>query len=505
MSTPTAQPVRRRLAAIAAIAAIAAAAALLATACPAAAQARASAGTPSVRAVAGRSWGTAIEVPGTAALDTGGDAYTQQMSCPSTGNCSAAGYYTDSTGATQVFVVSEVRRTWDTAIEIPGTATLNAGGNAFTNSVSCASAGNCSAAGTYWDSTHTTHAFVVNEVHGTWDTAQEIPGTTPPRPFTAALPQSVSCTAAGNCSAGGAYTKCGSGTPPCSYQAFVVSEVAGTWGTAREVPGTAALNTGGTAQVDSVSCTTPGNCSAGGYYTGATGQQAFVATQTNGSWGTAREVPGTAALNTGGTAQVGSVSCTAAGDCTAGGNYTDSSGHSQAFVATQANGTWGKAKEVPGTAALNQGGSAAVYSVSCATAGNCAAAGQYTDSSGHGQVFVASQVNGTWGTAEEVPGTAALNTGGGGGAGSVSCSSAGNCAADGNYTDSSGHGQVFVASQVNGTWRTAKEIPGTATLNAGGFAEIGQVSCAPAGTCSAGGFYAPGGSPALQAFVVSKT
>jgi hypothetical protein len=34
----------------------------------------------------------------------------------------------------------------------------------------------------------------------------------------------------------------------------------------------------------------------------------------------------------------------------------DSSGHGQASVVDEVNGTWGKAKEVPGTAALNQGG-----------------------------------------------------------------------------------------------------------------------------------------------------
>jgi len=71
--------------------------------------------------------------------------------------------------------------------------------------------------------------------------------------------------------------------------------------------------------------------------------------------------------------------------------------------------------------------------------------------------------------------------------------------------DGSGHGQVFVANQTNGTWDTAEQVPGTAALNHGGFAEMFAVSCAPAGTCSAGGFYAPGGSPTLQAFAVNKT
>lgn len=51
----------------------------------------------------------------------------------------------------------------------------------------------------------------------------------------------------------------------------------GTWGTAGEVPGTATLNTGGNAAIDSLSCASTGNCSAGGTYTDlADGLQAFV-------------------------------------------------------------------------------------------------------------------------------------------------------------------------------------------------------------------------------------
>src|SRR5690242_19475372 len=90
-------------------------------------------------------------------------------------------------------------------------------------------------------------------------------------------------------------------------------------------------------------------------------------------WGTAREEPGTAALNQGGVAEVVSVSCASADSCSAGGSYRDSSFKFQAFVVNQVNGTWHTAIEVPGTAALNQGGNAAVRSVSCAAAGNCSA------------------------------------------------------------------------------------------------------------------------------------
>jgi hypothetical protein len=65
----------------------------------------------------------------------------------------------------------------------------------------------------------------------------------------------------------------------------------------------------------------------------------------------------------------------------------------QAFVVSETGGKWGKAIEVPGTAALNQGGLAAVNSVSCATAGNCSAGGQYTTASGAEEVFVVSETS----------------------------------------------------------------------------------------------------------------
>ncbi len=59
-------------------------------------------------------------------------------------------------------------------------------------------------------------------------------------------------------------------------------------------------------------------------------------------------------------------------------------------------GSWRHAIEVPGLGALNAGGNAWVFSVSCGSAGNCAAGGQYADGSGHIQAFVASERNGRW-------------------------------------------------------------------------------------------------------------
>jgi len=177
--------------------------------------------------------------------------------------------------------------------------------------------------------------------------------------------------------------------------------------------------------------------------------------------------------------------------------------HAAATASATVAGAWGSATEVPGTAALNKGGVAGVISVSCASAGNCGAAGNYADGSGHQQVFVVDEKNGTWGTAREAPGTATLNKGGFASFDSVSCATAGNCGASGFYTDGTGQ-QAFVVSETNGTWGTAKEVPGTATLNKGGRAAADSVSCAAPGNCSAGGAYLDG-SRHGQAFVVSET
>ena len=167
-------------------------------------------------------------------------------------------------------------------------------------------------------------------------------------------------------------------------------------------------------------------------------------------------------------------------------------------------GTWHAAIEVPGTGALNKGGDAAVNSVSCASAGNCAAVGGYKDGSGHRQALVARETNGTWHAAIEVPGTAALNKGGNAVVNSVSCASAGNCAAGGTYLDGAMQDHAFVASETSGTWHAAIELPGTGTLNKGGSASVLSVSCAPAGNCAAGGSYTDR-SGHLQAFVASQT
>ncbi len=198
----------------------------------------------------------------------------------------------------------------------------------------------------------------------------------------------------------------GAASPPASAHPRSVFLFAGTagWGAAREVPGTASLNIGGNAAIQSVSCPAAGTCVATGFYfTGPENDtQAFVVSERDGRWGQAQPVSGIASLNTGDHARADSISRPSPGNCAVGGFYVDTAGRWQAFLASERKGRWGRAIEVPGTAALNVGGNANVDSASCWAPGDCVAGGYYEASRYNGntakwQSWVATQHNGTWG------------------------------------------------------------------------------------------------------------
>ena len=186
---------------------------------------------------------------------------------------------------------------------------------------------------------------------------------------------------------------------------------------------------------------------------------------------------------------LGSVSCASAGNCGAVGQYLDSSSHERGLLLSETAGTW--ATGVEASPPANAGSNPAVYpsSVSCASAGNCSAVGNYVDSSGHRQGLLLAESAGTWATGVEASLPASAGSDPHVSLNSVSCASTGDCSAVGDYKHSSGHGQGLLLSESAGTWATGIEALLPANAGSDPAASLQSVSCASAGNCSAVGYY----------------
>jgi hypothetical protein len=244
-------------------------------------------------------------------------------------------------------------------------------------------------------------------------------------------------------------------------------------------------------QFASVACVAAKSCTGGGSFEAASDTaEAIIATESNGTWGRAFTLVMPKNLNVSNPdSAVTSVACPKARFCVAVGTYFDSSGVEQAFTSAQRHGTWQRAAEISRPADLAAGGNSQLSSVSCVSDGNCVAVGAYRSTSGQVSLAVR-ESGGHWLRAFGVrppPGAAAdpdafLS--------SVSCWSPGHCVAVGGYLDKSIHGQAMAVTDTRNRWAQAARItpPANAGLNPDGL--LNGVSCDHAGQCTAVGEYA---------------
>jgi hypothetical protein len=436
-------------------------------------------------------WGTGVEatLPANAGPNQG--ITLGSLSCASAGNCTAVGRYHDSSYNLQGLLLTETAGAWATGVE--ATLPANAGPNPVVSlhSVSCASAGNCTAVGNYEDSSGNVQGLLLSETAGAWATGVE-----PTLPANAGSPPQitltsvglVSCASAGNCTAVGIYTD-SSG----NQQYLLLSETAGAW--ARGVEATLPANAGPNHDVGlkSLSCASAGNCTAVGNYVDSSGNtQGLLLSETAGVWATGVEATLPANASSEQDVNVTSVSCASAGNCTAVGNYSDSSYNPQGLLLRETAGAWATGVEATLPANANSteyNQDVLIDSVSCASAGNCTAVGSYDDSSGNRQGLLLSETAGAW--APGVQATLPANAGSPTDVGlnSVSCVSAGNCTAVGSYDDGSYNQQGLLLSETVGAWATGVEATLPANAGPDPTVSLTSVSCASAGNCTAVGGY----------------
>jgi putative cell wall-binding protein len=409
----------------------------------------------------------------------------ESVSCPSAGNCGAVGGDIDG-GYEQGLVASEVSGRWSAAVEatLPDNASANPLDAGLT-AVSCASAGNCSAVGGYTDSVGNEEGILVNEVDGTWAAGIELtlPATGTVNPDVSLV--SISCASPGNCSAVGRYTD-----SVGNEEGILVNEVDGTWGTGIEpsLPAEASPTPQG-AHLNSVSCASPGNCSAVGFYVDSSGNsQGLLLNEVDGTWGNGIEaaLPLNAASYTQG--YLNSVSCASPGNCSAVGHY-DSSNNRRGLLLSEDSGNWETGTEAALPAGAADNPFVWLGAVSCASVGNCSVLGSYTDSSGNGQGLLLSEDSGNWGTGTKVVLPAGVATDPQLNLVSLSCASVGNCGAAGYYNDSQGNTQGLLLSEVSGTWEDGVEAPLPADAAIYPRTHLYSISCSSGDDCSAVGYY----------------
>ena len=399
---------------------------------------------------------------------TSSSAVVTAVSCSDGGTCAAGGQAFATAGQGIPFVLTGKNGQWGRGVAVPGLAALKPA-DAGIDSVSCAPAGGCVAGGTWVNTAtrnHVFHVFVTSERNGRWSHLTELF-----KGKLAAAGVDLSCPAKGSCAAG-------DGLP-----LFAVSEAKGRWGRAIQFPTKAKFGGVG------VTCTSAGNCLA--WF------EKFVVTERNGKWGKPAAVPGLAALGTG--AGISSVTCSVAGDCAAAGSYTHGSDGTEVFVTSERGGRWGKAIEIPGFTVLNKEGDGSPSAVSCLSPGNCVVGGSYTVPAdfqgGSFQAFVASERNGRWGKAIEVPGIPAPSSAicepdsdrcVAGQVLSLSCSLGGTtCVAGGWYDTKAINGSAaFVTTYKNGHWSNVMQFSGLAAPD---DSQVSSLSCTPSGKCAGGG------------------
>jgi hypothetical protein len=360
-----------------------------------------------------------------------------------------------------------------------------------------------------------------------WSTPAPLPQGTALGTGAAVTPSALDCPATGDCTAVGSASP--ASDPGTSSEGFVDSQANGVWQPPQQIPGLQALSKDDgdyAIPVRTVSCSSPGNCAAGGAYTydgdvSYPASQPFVATETNGKWGPAQLVPGIAALNTAEAAVITSLSCTAPGYCTAAGTYatkgpTPYVTQATAFTTDEVAGKWQPAHPVLGLPGPAGAPNTAGAVVSCVSPGDCTVGAAVTGTSGTaaqvasdtkfkwsairtikgmsqlgaidctglgdcaavGGNQVAQSSDGSWSSASTLAGTSL-------GLSSLSCGSTGNCLAGGIESTS-----AAVVAEKNGIWGTATTLTDVTSLSANdGYANVSTVSCATSGECEAGGGY----------------
>jgi uncharacterized Fe-S cluster protein YjdI len=235
----------------------------------------------------------------------------------------------------------------------------------------------------------------------------------------------------------------------------------------------------------------------GNYLDGAGNQDALVITEQNGAWSAGTEVKLPSGAIAGGSqvAELNALRCSSAGNCVAAGDYTDTSGNQQGLTVTETNGKWGQASATPAPANAASDPQVALTALDCTATTSCDVVGIYDDQEGNQEAEILVGAAPSWGNGEaDLPGDAALaaqqvqiN--------SLACGASNNCVGAGAFIDDSGNEQPLILQANGDTFSTLQAVmPANADTASNPDAQLTSVWCASSGNCTVVGDYADANS-----------
>jgi hypothetical protein len=240
-----------------------------------------------------------------------------------------------------------------------------------------------------------------------------------------------------------------------------------------------------TTALSSVSCDSPGSCTAVGYATpslvaGSVGNYApLVDTLSGGSWTASEPDIGNTYL------LLQDDSCLSGWCMAVGYEESENADYQYSLLPVAALDNAGSWTQMPATGGLALD-NATLSGVSCTSTTNCVAVGQYVNGSGNYEPLILDYDGTGWTqvtlpTLEASTASASLQ--------SVSCADATDCDAVGGFTDSNGAERSLAAVLSGGTW--TPEYVGSLYTDAESQSYLDSVSCAAAAQCEAVGDFVP--------------
>jgi len=314
---------------------------------------------------------------------------------------------------------------------------------------------------------------------GQWTPLQApVPGTARVDP--AVSVRQLTCADAEDCVGVGSFAKQTAGRGGLIEQ---LSE--GTW-TATQAPLPVGAPANAQVVLSSVGCPTTVWCGVAGYFDTPTARHPLSAVLNGGQW-QVRAVPPVAGALPGSLTTLSSISCPTAGQCVAVGRYQDGAGRYQGLIARLSGGLWRTSRApLPADAAQNPVGN--LEWVSCAGAGKCTAVGAYVNKKGARVLTLDVLSSGTWTAAKgTLPSDAASDPLAY--LGYLTCLSADDCTAVGNYSTTAGATEGLILRELDGNWHAiTAPLPGDADPE-DPRASISEVSCPTDSFCAATGGY----------------